>query len=506
MTGGPEAVATGGAAADPADVLDTAEAGRRVVTGGAIRLVGYGAGLLASLASAAVMFRYLGKVDYGRFGTVLALVTGIQLVTELGMTNLGVREYAQRSGEDRDRFMRVLLGMRLVTTVLMVAAAAGFSLLLGYDDEMVAGAILLGIAVSLAAITGTVGIPLQAEIRMGVVTSIDVARQIGTAAGYIVLCAAGAGIVALFGVSAPVYLVVLIVTYLYARGSMPMRPVFDAAEWGRLLRPTLVFALASAVGGLYVHAAMVLTELVATEAETGDFAAAFRVFVIVAAFPGLLAATAFPLLSRAARDDHERLKYATQRLFEGSALLGGAVVVSLVLGASVVMDVLGGEDYATAAPVLRIQGVALALTFVIASFGFTLLALHRHRAIIVANLCALAVSATSVLLLGSTHGAQGASFGVLLGELTLAVAYIWFLGQGGMGLRPRPGRAWRVLPPLAAALACQLLPLPALPTVVLGLLVFASGCLLCRAIPEELLDLLPGRAAEPPQPPAEPAP
>lgn len=484
-----EAVASGVGESTVGDVLDTAEAGRRVVTGGAIRIAGYAIGLLASLASAVVMLRYLGKVDYGRFGTVTALITIVQFVTDLGMTTLGVREYSQRTDADRDRFMRVLLGMRLATTAVIVAVSTGLAFLLGYDHEMLVGAILLGVAAGISAMAGTIAIPLQVEIRMGIVTGIDVARQVGVAVAFIALSAAGAGLIPFFGVAAPVYFLVLLITYVYVRGSIPLRPEFDLAEWKRLVRPTLVFALATAVGGIYVYGAMVITELVTSGVETGYFAAAFRVFIIVGTFPALLAGTAFPLLSRAARDDHSRLGYAGQKLLEGSAILGGAALVSLVLGAQVVMDVIGGGEYDPAVPVLRVQGTALALTFVIASFGYTLLALHRHKAIIAANLSALAASATAVTVLGSTHGALGASYGVLLGETTLAVTYLIALGN----LRPRAGRALRTIPPIVAALLCWFLPVPPLATVTIGLVVYAGGLMVCRAVPSEILALIPGR-------------
>lgn len=483
MTGPTDAVTAEEAVGD---VLDTPEAGRRVVTGGAIRIAGYAIGLLASVASAAVMLRYLGE-DYGRFGTVTALVTSIQLVTDLGMTVLGVREYAQREGEERDRFMRVLLGMRVVTTVLLVGVALLLALLLGYDDEMLLGTVLLGIATALASITSTVAIPLQANIQMGLLTAIDLARQVGTAAGYILLSVGGASLVAFLGLPVPIYLVVLAVTFAYVRGAMPLRPAFDPAEWVRLLRPTMVFALATAIGAIYIYAAMVLTELVATPKETTDFAAAFRVFMIIAAFPALLASTAFPVLSRAARDDRGRLQYASQRLFEGSALLGALALVGLVLGAPIAMDILGGEEFRSAVPVLRIQGAALALTFVIAAFGYTLLAMHRHRAIILANLASLAVSASTVLTLGSAHGAQGASVGVLLGEITLAVGYFLALGARPNGARPELAVAARIALATALGAACWFLPAPPLVQVTLGVAVFGAAALLLRAVPDEVL-------------------
>ena len=75
------------------------------------------------MIAAALVTRHLGTVDYGRYQTVVALVTIIQDVTDLGMTTLGLREYVQRRGEERTTFMRVLLGLRLALTALGIVAA-----------------------------------------------------------------------------------------------------------------------------------------------------------------------------------------------------------------------------------------------------------------------------------------------------------------------------------------------------------------------------------------------
>lgn len=479
-------------AAATGDVLDTAEAGRRVMIGGVVRLTGFGIGLIASVIAAGVLIRYMGKVDYGRFSTVIALVNGLQIVTDLGMASLGVREYAQRSGADRDRFMRVLLGLRIATTVLLLTTTSIAALLLGYDEEMVVGAVLLGVGASISALSGTVGVPLAAEIRMGVVTGIDVARQVATAAAYVALAAIGAGLVAFLGIAVPIAAVVLLVTFGFVRGTVPLRPILAPRAWRDLLLPTVTFALAAAAGSLYVYGAMVLTELVVSDVETGLFAAAFRIYIILSTFPVLLVTTAFPVLSRAARDDRERLRYAAQRLVEGTALLGGAAIVGLVLGAEPIIVTLATDRFAGAIPVLRIQGVALAITFVIATFGFTLMALHRHRAIIVCNLAALSVSATTVLLLGSSNGAQGAAVGVLLGEATLLTSYLLALRSGPEPMRFDVVRIALILPPLLAGLACWFVPAPPVVQTILGLLVYLVGLLVLRALPAELVGVLPG--------------
>jgi O-antigen/teichoic acid export membrane protein len=475
------------------DLLDTAEAGRRVVRGGALRAAGFVSGVALSVLGAALVTRHLGQTDYGRFQTVIALVTIVQAVTDVGMSTLGLREYSQRQGEERDHFMRVLLGLRLAVTGTGMSLVAVVAIALGYDGQMVAGAALMGAGVLLVVLQTTLAIPLAAQIRMGVVTGLDVGRQIATTALYVTLVLAGAGIVPFLAVTIPVNVVLLLATIAFVRGGgVSLRPSFDTAEWGGLIRSTVTFALATAVGTLYVYAALVLTELVASGEQTGDFAAAFRVFVIVAAVPGILATTAFPLLSRAARDDQVRLAYATQRLFEAMAILGGAAAIACVAGAPTIIDVVAGPKFAGAVDVLRIQGVALLMTFVIATWGFTLLALHRHREMVIVNAAALTVSAVTVLLLASAHGASGAAFGTLLGETTLATGYVIAVSRVTPALRPRLGLILRALPAFAIGLAVGLVPgVPNAVAVVLGIAAYVIALFALRAIPDEIVEHLP---------------
>jgi O-antigen/teichoic acid export membrane protein len=477
------------------DVLDTPEAGRRVVRGGALRVGGFVAGLGASLVGAALVTRYLGPADYGRYQTVVALVAIVQAVTDLGMSTLGLREYAQRTGADRDRFMRMLLGMRLALTGAGVFVAMLAAWVLGYDSQMVIGAGLMGVGLIFVVFYGTLSIPLAAEIRMGAVTGLDVARQVGVAIVFVILVLAGSGVVGFLGATIPVHLALVFVTLALVRGTVPLWPSFDRAQWIALVRPTITFALATAVGSLYVYTALVLTSLVSTQYETGLFAASFRVYAIAAAIPGVLVTTAFPLLSRAARDDRERLRYATQRLFEGTAVLGGAALITCVLGAAPIIAVVAGPKYDGAVDVLRIQGTALALTFVISTWGFTLLAMHRHREMIRANVVALVISAVTVLLLARSHGAIGAAFGTLLGETWLAFGYVWGIAGGDPRMRPRLRRVRRIVPAAALGLLAWFLPIPDAAATLVGLAVYSAALLLGGGLPDEIREHLPGPLA-----------
>jgi O-antigen/teichoic acid export membrane protein len=480
----------------PGDVLDSREAGGRIIRGGVVRGGGYVFNTLIALLGVALVTRHLGVVDFGRFQTVLSLITMVATVTDAGMATLGLREYAQRSGGDRDRLMRSLLGLRLVLTLAGVAIATLIALALGYDWELLVGTALAGLGLAFTVVQTTLTIPLAAGLRNVALTLLDLGRQVLTVAGFGLLVALGAGVTAFLAVTVPVGVVLVVAAAIVVREHVPVRPSFDMRAWGAMLRTAAAFAMATAVGTIYLYTSQVLTAGVTDGRETGLFSASFRVFVVVASVSGLLVTVAFPLLSRAARDDRARLAYALHRLFDTTSVLGLAAAIGLVVGAPTVIDVMAGGGFRDAVPTLRIQGVAVAASFALAPLGFALLSLHEHRGILVANAVALVVMLGSVGGLAAAYGAEGAAAGTVVGEWSLAVGYLVALRRAAPPVAPGFGRAARGLVAAAPCFALALVTgVPAWIMAILALALYAVLLAVMRAIPDELIELVRRRSA-----------
>lgn len=477
-------------AADPVDVLDTPTAGGKVIRGGVLRGVGYAAGLLLAIVAAALMTRHLGVVDWGRYVTVLSLVSIVGALSEAGMSAIGVREYSVLSGEERDRMMRNLLGLRLTITVVGIAAAVVFAVAAGYERVLVLGTLVAGLGLLFNSMQQTVSVPLSASLRLGWVSALDFLRQLAWFALVVSLIAAGAGLFPLVVASAPAAALMLAVTMPLVRGQVPFRPAFQPREWWRVLRVTVAYAAASAVGTIYVSITVILISLVGTSRETGYYSASFRVVAVLAVLPLLVVGSAFPVLARAARDDSERHDYARGRLLEVSLIVGAWMAVALSLGARIAIDVIGGKHFAPSVHVLRIQAFMLIGTFVAIALGFVLLSLRLHLALLLANALALGTSIVLTVALVPSLGARGAAIATVVGEIGLAVAYAVALLRRAPGSMPL-----RVVPPVALAsglaLALALIPgLRGIPLVLAATVVYFGTLAVTRSIPPELPEAL----------------
>lgn len=477
-----------------ADVLDSTEAGGRIVRGGAVRALGYAVMVGLSVLSTALLTRHLGVTRFGYYTTVLSLVTVVAYMADTGVSTVGVREYAVRTGAERDALMSDLLGLRILLTALGVLVVGGFALLAGYGPALLGGAVLASFGTVALVIQHTHTIPINAELRIGTLAALEVARQALSVALIVALVATGAGVLPLLAVALVANLALIAPTAALARKRLALRVRVRPRRWAALMRLTVAFSLASAVGVLYVYTAQIITSLVAGGQQSGVFAASFRVFVVVTGVPYLLVSGALPLLARTARDDRERLGYALQRIFEVSLILGVAATLALLGGAQFMIGVIAGPSYAAAAGVLQVQGLALVASFATAGWSFALLSLKRYRSVLAVNLAAFLVSSSLTGVLASSHGAPGAAVASVCGEVVLSLGSLLALVRARPQLRPRAGIVLKVALATAPAVAVALAPgVPSLARMLLTLSVYAALIVLTRAAPGELIALVPAR-------------
>jgi O-antigen/teichoic acid export membrane protein len=476
------------------DVLDSTEAGGRIVRGGVLRFGTYVAIVGLSVLSAALLTRHLGVVRFGEYTTVLSLVGVVTAITDAGMSTIGTREFAVREGEERDELMRDLLGLRITLTAAGVLLIAGFALIAGYDLPLLLGAVLASLGTIALVVQHTHTIPLSAALRLGTLSLLELARQVLNVAILVALVVLGSGLLPLLAVALAVNLILIAPTAALAHHQISLRVRLRPRHWLPLLKLTVSFSLATAVGTLYIFTAQILTSLISNAHQSGLFAASFRIFIVLGAVPGLLAGGALPLLARAARDDSARLAYALQRIFEVSLILGAAVALGTLNGAQFMLHVVAGAKYAASAPVLEIQGIALVATFVLGGWSFALLSLKRYKDLLLANLAAFVVSCTLTVVLASNHGATGAAVATVCGEAVLATGSLLMLVRGHPELRPRFTIALKVglaiVPGVALALWSGM---PSLVRTLLALAAYGLLVVIMRAVPDEVVELLPQR-------------
>jgi O-antigen/teichoic acid export membrane protein len=242
---------------------------------------------------------------------------------------------------------------------------------------------------------------------------------------------------------------------------------------------------------IYFQIVIIATSLMADKLQTGYFSLSYRILSIVNGVPWLLVASAFPILARAARDDQERLRYALQRLFDGSLVVGGFFSLCVIIGAPFAVAVVGGPKYDASIEVLQILGVGIVGTFLVAIWSFALLTLRLYRELIVVNGLVVLLAVVLSLLLIPSGRAHGAAIVTATLEIVLASSYAAVLSYRRPELRPSVRHVPRVALAFALAFAvAAVLPVYSAFAVIAGAIVLLAALLALGALPEEFLQAI----------------
>ncbi len=482
--------------APPAGAAAGASVAGRVVAGGVQRIAAFGVINLITAAAAVLLLRYLGVRDFGRYGTVMALMAIVQGVTDGGLTLTGARELSLRSDQaDRDDLLGNLIGLRIMFTGVGVLAAVVFAAAVGYDSTLVEGTALVGVSVFLLSIQSAALLPLTVDLENSRLAVNDILRQLVLVIAFVVLAVAGTTLLPFFAASPAAAVVVFACTPILLNGRRFARPRWRAPALRSLAVKTLPLALFGVLSVIYFRILVILMSLLQSSAlQLGYYVTSARVMETCLGIPVVLIGVVLPVLSVSARDDVGRLQYVTMRLTQSMAWLGLLLAVVLGTGARSILLLFGGSQYVGAAPILQIQCLALITIFITAAWTTALVGMGRTRDLAIATLVGLAAVTIVGSVLISVDGAEGAAIAAVVADVLYCATAGFFVRRGSATQAIAAGPMVRLAASAIPALVLATVPiLPNAISCVVGTALFVGLSIMSGAVPPEIIDHTPLR-------------
>lgn len=461
-----------------------------------MRLAAYLAAVALGIASSALTFRHLGIVETGRLATVMALVTVVGGLSDVGLTALALREYSTRVGPSRSRFMGHMIGIRSALQVASVAVAVGIAYAANFGPRIALGTAIAGAWFLLHVVQDTLAVPLASALRQGWISVLQFLRSILVLIATLGLVWLHAGMVAFCAVQIPGTLVALLVTAALVRRESPVLPTINARVWGSIMRPLIPLAGAVMLAVIYYRIGAVLVSLLSSKAQTGYYGVSFRIIDVLAAIAPLVVSVSLPVLSRAASEHFSALARAMARVLSVIMVLACGLSVTAFAGAHLAVAVVAGPSFEPAVDVFRLHAVGLVGTFLATPLGYTLLSARKHREMLACTAVACTGYFGLALWLVPSEGAVGAAIALACAEFILTFAYAIALRRSVPETRfewrlvSRVGVAWMAGGGVALAASSQ--PIAA---TMLSAATYATMLLLLRAVPPDVWILLPSRIA-----------
>jgi O-antigen/teichoic acid export membrane protein len=174
------------------------------------------------------------------------------------------------------------------------------------------------------------------------------------------------------------------------------------------------------------------------------------------------------------------------KVFTVAVICGVWMSLAMALAADSIVDLIAGSQGRGAVSVLRIQGLMLFTNFVSTASALALISLHRHRAMVITSLSALALNILLALVLVPPLGARGGAVADAATGGVVAVGLTALLTRTA----PQHRITASVVPPLI--LACTLsasvllLPIDSVARAIAATVIYFGVLFITRAIPAEV--------------------
>ncbi len=319
-----------------------------------------------------VATRTLGDALYGRFAYVAATTALFAQVTDLG-TGLFLTRETARLGRLDPALVGGLLALRRWLGLGYLLAVCGLALAHHEEPWLALALVAAGVGAlgqsSLEACWAVFrGVQrLRLEARSQALHSAFFAGG-----GLLVVALLGLGVLphddrAVFALTLAALVAVAFALVLAAKSALVLvRPEgrFDAALRARWLRDGLPIGLAIMASMVYFKLDVPMLRWLRGDAETGTYAAAFRLLEMAAIAPAVLMSAAFPALAEAVARDRAAARALHRKALLMLAGLGGALALGVGLFADAWIALLYGPAFAASAEPLQTLAPAIGLSYV----------------------------------------------------------------------------------------------------------------------------------------------
>src|SRR5947208_64077 len=446
-----------------------------------------GAKVVARLIALVTVIYIINSLEPRRYGafTVLVNCTAVvSVVLDLGFTVLFVREGA-RHRDGIERYLRNVMSVRLVMSVLSLVLLVGVLMVVGLSDLIVPGFFLMVLTSYSTLLRNglyavqqlgyeAIAVILESAVLLALVLY---GRQTHQGVTYFVWAYA-----AQYAFSCVYFSVVLAVKRIAVIG-WRFEPDL-VREW---FWKGLPFALTFVLTILYFRIDQPLVFALKSPTEAGWYGAAYKPIEALLFIPMTFLSVVFPVLSVYHRERQTEVLDALNRFYKALLLMGWPMSVGIFVLAYPLNAVM--RLYAPSAPALQILALALGFAFVNNAFIGALSASDRQLSFTWAAGWSLAANVVLNLALIPTFGYLGASWATVLTEIALGIAG-WVLTARHVGRVPILALSWRIVF-AGLVMGVAIFPLRELGGVKVaipiaaGVLVYTAAVLLLRALSGE---------------------
>jgi len=391
-------------------------------------------GIRIVLAFALILYiaNSYGPTWQGKFSILLAFLNIFQVMATFGLPRLITRNVARDYSMSNGYYWAGLTAQGL-TTLAMMVVMAGVVAIMPYPPETQWMLWVAVLALPLFTLYSLAGALLRAVEKMQYLVYAEVFSAVAQLLTAILLLSRGGGVIVLAVIRvAGIGLAAFMVSIAVLRLHLVQRPRWQWQFSRRLLRESLSFFGMAGFDALTQRLDVLILSVVAGEAATGVYDAAFQLIKVVMTLVLSFTDAVYPAISRLFAHDRPAFTAALRNYLQWGVMALLPVAAGLTLLARFIIRLLYRRaDYQAAGPVLQVLAWALLVYFVYIFLSRALMAANRER---VAFWVTAGMVAAGALLLAV--GVQG------WGPVGAAAGLLVMYGLGALLTGRLIARAW----------------------------------------------------------------
>ncbi|MFH1366371.1 MAG: flippase [Patescibacteria group bacterium] len=393
----------------------TGQVGRNTL----IQVLGKMLGTALGLVVVGLLTRYLGTQGYGQYTTVIAYLGFFSVIADLGLYLIVLREISKKDAQP-EKVLGNVFSLRVIFAVLILGIGAVLAFFLNYPS-IVKWAILLGVVnFVFVALTGVLTGIFQKFLKMYKVI-------FGEILGRIVLL-----VFTLIFIGLKLNLIFIILSVILGSGAnfilvyrmavkyVPIRFLFDFAYWKYILKETWPLAISVILNLIYFKIDTVILSLMKPAADVGLYGASYKVLEVLVTLPNMFVGLILPLLTYYAFSNQEKFTEIFRRAFDFLVLVTVPLVAGGFILAKPLILLIGGQDFAKAAPIFQILIFAVGCLFLGSLSGHAIVAINKQRKMVWGYLTVAVLGLGLYFILIPLFSYIGAAIGTVITEFTIA--------------------------------------------------------------------------------------
>ncbi|MCK4235158.1 flippase [candidate division WOR-3 bacterium] len=384
-------------------------------------IIGNGIRWILSFFVTVYLARVLGASGFGKISFAFSIFAYGVLLSDLGLTILGIREVARKKN-NIDELASNILSLRLILALISFFLLLLFSLLVPLHRDTKVLLILYSFSIFFYAFyldwffrgrermanIAAASIITQIIYVILVFTFVNQANDI-IRIPFLWFIGIGAGTIFLFAI------------FYFSKHHFRFRLDFS------LLKLSVPVGIAAIMNQVYFHFDLITIGLIKGESDVGLYNAGFKLVTFLLSVDTAFAWVYFPMVSRFFVESKEKLKLL---VFSGTKLIL-LFAVPLAFGGTLlagrVIHLIYGEQFTGASDAFRILIWAIPLTSIQTIFAFGLLGCNLEKKYTLGMVIGTLINIILNLLLIPLLGIKGAAAATIISEIVMLTAmFFWF--------------------------------------------------------------------------------